>query len=80
MNDTRIDAWVILFVTTFIFVMLACSGCKTTSYSSDIYLDNYIENMTRYYEEDDVKAYKRAHQDFDLWITARAYERTYERK
>lgn len=74
MNDTRIDAWVILFVTTFIFVMLTCSGCKTAYYPSDVYLDNYTENMMRFYQEEEQEHYKQAQRDFNLWITARAYE------
>ncbi len=75
MKHCGLNCFTVLFVVLFVFVMVTFSGCKTTSYSSDLYLDDYVENMTRYYEDDDVKAYKRAQQDFDLWITARAYER-----
>ena len=45
MNDTRIDAWVILFVATFIFLMITCSGCSTTAYSNKDYIDRYVENV-----------------------------------
>lgn len=45
MNDTRIDAWVILFVTAFIFLMITCSGCSTTAYSNKDYIDRYVENV-----------------------------------
>ena len=45
MNDTRIDAWVILLVATFIFLMITCSGCSTTAYSNKDYIDRYVENV-----------------------------------
>ena len=45
MNDTRIDAWIILLVATFIFLMITCSGCSTTAYSNKDYIDRYVDNV-----------------------------------
>ena len=47
MNDTRIDAWVILFITVFIFLMLTCAGCSTTAYSNKDYIDRYVDNAMK---------------------------------
>ena len=74
MNDTRIDAWIILFVTFFIFIVLTCSGCSTTAHSNNDYLDSYVENAIEYSANKDKESLMKMGHNWNMYIKTRIRE------
>ena len=71
MNDTRIDAWIILFVTAFIFLMITCSGCSTTAYSNKDYIDRYVENVMGQNANKHKENRMQRSQDYNMYLKTR---------
>ena len=71
MNDTRIDAWLVLLLTTFIFLMLTCTGCSTTAHSNKEYLDSYVKNAIEYSANKDKEILMQMERDWNMYLKTR---------
>ena len=71
MNDTRIDAWVILFVTFFIFLMITMSGCSHQPYPSGVYLGEYIVNQMDYNANNNKESLIEANKNWNMYLKTR---------
>ncbi len=74
MNDTRIDAWVILFVTFFIFLMITMSGCSHQPYPSSVYSGEYIANQMDYNANNNKESLVEANKNWNMYLKTRIRE------
>ena len=74
MNDTRIDAWLVLLVTTFIFVMITFSGCSHHPYPSGVYSGEYIANQMDYNANNNKESLMKANKNWNMYLKTRISE------